>query len=81
MNNLFVIYNTVGKLMESLNSCPDFFRKGSGERLFLRHELLHQKMMLMTRKSKLFNFYQDQKPVTNLTYQKKAYFDICLQYH
>jgi hypothetical protein len=45
-------------MMGFLNSCPDFFSKGNGERLSLRQELLPQKIMLTATKSELFNFYQ-----------------------
>jgi len=38
------------KLMGFLNSCPDFFSKGNGERLSLRQELLPQKITLTATK-------------------------------
>ena len=46
--------------MGLLNSCPDFFSKGNGEKLSLRQPLLPQKIMLTATKSELSNFFQGQ---------------------
>jgi hypothetical protein len=56
VNSPFIIVNIAEKQMESLNSCPDFFRKGNGARLSHRHDHRYQMAVSVTPKSELFNF-------------------------